>query len=115
ATGTNAGLYNTIIAVLTAITIVLGMRMMGTLLISSLIIFPPLISIRIFKTFKSVVICSAVVSVIGFLVGMLISFSFRTPAGASVVVFDIILLALSYFISIVKNRNKKGSVLTQES
>ncbi len=63
ATGVKTGLYNMMIAFLTAITIVLGMRMMGALLISSLIIFPALTSMRLCKKFKSVTICSAIVSV----------------------------------------------------
>ena len=64
ATGVKANLYNTMIAVLTAVTIVLGMRMMGALLISSLIIFPALTSMRLCKTFKSVIVNSAVISVV---------------------------------------------------
>lgn len=61
ATGTKAGLYNMLIALLTAITIVVGMRMMGSMLISSLIIFPALCSMRVFKSFKAVTVCSAVI------------------------------------------------------
>ena len=64
ATGVRANLYNTLIAVLTAVTIVLGMRMMGALLISSLIIFPALTSMRVFKTFKGVILNSAILSVV---------------------------------------------------
>ena len=69
ATGTKAGSYNMLLAVLTAITVVLGMRMMGALLISSLIIFPALSSMRLFSRFRAVTICSAVVSVACFAVG----------------------------------------------
>ena len=64
ATGVKADLYNTLIAVLTAVTIVLGMRMMGTLLISSLIIFPALTSMRVCKTFRGVIVNSAIISVV---------------------------------------------------
>ncbi|MDR1209971.1 MAG: metal ABC transporter permease [Clostridiales bacterium] len=89
ATGVRTGLYNMLIAFLTAITIVLGMRMMGALLISSLIIFPALTSMRLCKKFKSVTVCSAVVSVICFFVGVVISYVEATPTGASVVLVNI--------------------------
>ena len=90
ATGANAGLYNTLLACLTAVTIVLGMRMMGALLISSLIIFPPLTSMRLCKTFRSVVICSGLLSSFCFVAGMVISFALSTPTGPSVVAINII-------------------------
>ena len=90
ATGANAGLYNTLLACLTAVTIVLGMRMMGALLISSLIIFPPLTSMRLCKTFRSVVICSGLLSSFCFVAGMVISFALSTPTGPSVVAVNII-------------------------
>ena len=74
ATGVRANLYNTLIAVLTAVTIVLGMRMMGALLISSLIIFPALTSMRVFKTFKGVILNSAILSVVCLILGVTISY-----------------------------------------
>lgn len=89
ATGIRANVYNMLIAILTAITIVLGMRMMGALLISSLIIFPALTSMRVCKHFKTVVIVSAVISIICFLLGLIISYIFSTPTGATVVVINI--------------------------
>lgn len=89
ATGIRANVYNMLIAILTAITIVLGMRMMGALLISSLIIFPSLTSMRVCKHFKTVVIVSAVISIICFLLGLIISYFFSTPTGATVVVINI--------------------------
>ena len=94
ATGTNAGAYNLVLAVLTAVTIVIGMRMMGALLISSLIIFPPLTAMRICKKFKSVIIVSAVVSVVCFFIGMTFSYALQIPSGASVVAVNIIVLAV---------------------
>jgi zinc transport system permease protein len=90
ATGVRTGVYNMLIAFLTAITIVLGMRMMGAMLISSLIIFPALTSMRVFKKFKSVTVCSALVSVICFFIGVVVSYIYATPTGASVVVINII-------------------------
>ena len=89
ATGIRANVYNMLIAILTAITIVLGMRMMGALLISSLIIFPALTSMRVCKHFKTVVIVSAVISIICFLLVLIISYFFSTPTGATVVVINI--------------------------
>ena len=89
ATGIRANVYNMLIAILTAIPIVLGMRMMGALLISSLIIFPALTSMRVCKHFKTVVIVSAVISIICFLLGLIISYFFSTPTGATVVVINI--------------------------
>ena len=90
ATGTRAQLYNTLLAVLTAVTVVLGMRMMGALLISSLLIFPPLSAMRVFRTFRGVTVCSAVLSVACFLAGMAASYALETPSGASVVAADIL-------------------------
>ena len=93
ATGAGAGIYNTLLAVLTAVTVVLGMRMMGALLISSLIIFPPLAAMRVFRSFKSVTVCSAVLSVVCFIAGMTASYALETPSGASVVCADILAFA----------------------
>jgi zinc transport system permease protein len=93
ATGIRAGLYNMIIALLTAVTIVLGMRMMGALLISSLIIFPALSSMRVCKSFGAVTICSALVSVLCFFVGVVISYTYATPTGASVVLVNMAVFA----------------------
>lgn len=89
ATGVQVEFYNVMIAVLTAVTIVLGMRMMGAMLISSLIIFPALTSMRIFKSFRGVVVCSGVLSVVCFCIGMVLSYGLSTPAGASVVLVNL--------------------------
>ena len=94
ATGVNVGAYNMLISVLTAGTIVLGMRMMGAMLISSLVIFPCLTSMRVFKSFTSVVISSGILSLVCFLLGMMASYQFSTPAGASVVVVNLIAFGL---------------------
>ena len=88
ATGVKTNIYNTIVAILTAVTIVVGMRIMGTMLISSLIIFPALTSMKIVKTFKSVVISSGIISVICFLFGIILSYVFSIPTGASIVVVN---------------------------
>ena len=104
ATGTNSDFYNMIIAFLTAITIVLGMRMMGTLLISSLVIFPSVTSMRVCRNFKSVIICSAAVSVICFITGLAVSYAAETPTGATVVIINVIMFALFSFIEFFRNR-----------
>ncbi len=104
ATGTNTSLFNMIVASLTAVTVVLGMRMMGALLISSLIIFPSLTSMRLCKKFKSVVICSALVSVFCFILGMVISFKCETPTGASIVIVNIIAFVLFSIAGVFKRR-----------
>lgn len=89
AVGINVNGYNTLLAMLTAVTVVVGMRMMGALLISSLVIFPALSAMRVFTSFRSVIICSAVISVFSFCVGMTVSFWFNTPAGASIVLTNL--------------------------
>ena len=94
AAGVKVERYNVVIAVLTAVTIVLGMRMMGAMLISSLIIFPALTSMRVFKSFRSVTISSAALSLICFLIGMVASYQLSTPAGASVVVVNLLAFLL---------------------
>lgn len=106
ATGINVNLYNMLIAFLTAVTIVIGMRLMGSMLISSLIIFPALSSMRVFKSFKSVTICSAVVSVVTFIIGMIISYAADTPCGASIVCVNIAVFAGFSLVGAVAARSK---------
>lgn len=106
ATGTRAGLYNLLVAVLTAVTVVLGMRMMGALLISSLIIFPALSAMRVCRTFRSVILTATAVSVICFLCGVVISFAWETPTGATIVVVNVAAFALCSLIRMVKTRKK---------
>jgi len=89
ATGTRVERYNMLVALLTALTIVIGMRLMGALLISSLIIFPALTSMRIFGSFKGVIINSAVLSMVCFFIGIVLSFQYNIPAGASVVAVNL--------------------------
>lgn len=88
-TGVKIKWYNSINAVLTAITVVIGMRVMGALLISSIITFPALSSMRICKHYKCTVIAAAIISAISFLVGILLSFAFDLPAGAAVVLTNL--------------------------
>ena len=95
ATGVNVDLYQLVIALLTAVTVVLGMRMMGTMLISSLIIFPAMAARRLTRSFRGMVALSAVISVVCFLIGLALSFLWNLPTGASVVACDIIALLLA--------------------
>lgn len=111
ATGLRTGVYNTVIALLTALTIVIGMRIMGTLLISALIIFPALSSMRICKKFKSVIICSGVLSLCSFFVGMCTSYSLDTPTGASVVIVNAAVFVIFWIIDIVYSKVKKQNKL----
>ena len=90
ATGVRVDAYKTVLSVLTALTVVLGMRMMGAMLLSSLIIFPALAAMRVFKRFRSVVLFAAGLSVVCFCVGLTGSYLFSTPVGATVVVCDLI-------------------------
>jgi len=91
ATGTKVELFKSMLAILTAVTVVLGMRMMGALLIASLIILPPLTAMRLCKSFLSVVVTSAVVGVISFVVGIFVSFILDLPPGASVVAVNLVI------------------------
>lgn len=106
ATGTKAGAYNMLIALLTALTIVLGMRMMGSLLISSLIIFPALTAMRVFKRFKAVVIRAAMISLMCFFIGVTISFAFATPTGASIVLVNGVIFLIFSAVGLVARRAK---------
>ena len=94
AVGLKTGRYTNLIAILTAVVIVVGMRMMGTLLISSIIIFPALTSMKIFKSFKGVVISSGIISVICFLIGIYLSYLFNISTGAMIVIVNLILFIL---------------------
>jgi zinc transport system permease protein len=94
ATGTAANMYNMLIAILTAVTIVIGMRMMGTMLISSLIIFPALTSMRLTKRFGATLTLSAVISVVCFLAGFFAACVFSLQTGAAVVAAELVCFAV---------------------
>ena len=103
ASGIKVEAYNGLIAVLTALTIVIGMRLMGAMMISSLIVFPALSAMRVFKSFIKVVICSAIISVFCFFIGIVASFGLSTPAGASIVVANLIVFLICLVIEKIKN------------
>ena len=94
ASGLNVSRYTNIIAILTSVVIVVGMRMMGTMLISSIIILPALSSMRVFKTFKKVVISSGIVSVICFLLGIYFSYTLNVSTGAMIVLINLIVFVI---------------------
>lgn len=94
ATGTRAGAYNLLIAVIIAVIIVLAINLVGSLLISALVIFPALSAMRLFRSFKSVTVCAAVVSVICAALGILISILAGTPVGSTIVAVEILIFLL---------------------
>lgn len=104
ASGIKSQNYNTLLSILTALTIVVGMRLMGAMMISSLIIFPSLTSMRIFKSFKSVTISVMIISIFCFFIGILFSFVFSTPAGATIVIANLILFVIFSIIGKIIDR-----------
>lgn len=107
ATGIKVGLYNMMIALLTAVTIVVGMRIMGALLISSLIIFPALSSMRLFRSFRGVIISSALLSMVCFFLGITASYGLDTPAGASIVIANLIAFFICWLIGLIPRRERE--------
>lgn len=106
ATGIKSDTYNLIIAVITALIIVLAMNLVGSLLISALIIFPALSAMRLFKSFKSVIICSAVISVVCAASGILLSILCSTPVGSTIVTADIVVFLIFWITSAFTGRSK---------
>lgn len=106
ATGVKASLYNMLLALLTAVTVVVGMRLMGALLISSLVIFPALTSMRLMRSYRSVIVCAAITSVICFVIGMTLSYLAATPAGASVVAVNMLAFGIFSGIAYLRERRR---------
>lgn len=102
ASGIKASLYNLFIAVITAIIIVLAMNLVGSLLISALVIFPALSSMRIARTFKKVVVISAIISVLCAIIGIFVAIIFSTPVGPTIVVCNIVAFLLCFLIGKIK-------------
>lgn len=90
ASGVNAKFYNMLIAVITAIIIVLAMKLVGTLLISALIIFPALSAMRVFKSFRKVIVCAAIMSVVCSSAGIIASIVLSTPVGSTIVAANLV-------------------------
>lgn len=106
ATGVRANAYNLLIAVIIAVIIVLAMNLVGSLLISALVIFPALSAMRVFKSFKAVTICSAIFSVVCATLGILVSVLAGTPVGSTIVAVDIVGFVLFYIIGLVGGKRK---------
>lgn len=103
ATGTKADTYNLMIAVVIAVIIVLAMNLVGSLLISALVIFPALSAMRIFDNFKAVTVCSAILSVICAFLGIIISILAGTPVGSTIVAVDVAVFLICCFTGRVKS------------
>ena len=97
--GLDYSVYMTILALLTSVTIVLGMRMMGSLLISAVLVFPALTAIQVAKSFLRMTILSGVLSIVSFTSGLCLSFYFGTPVGATVVLFDLVLFIIFHLMA----------------
>ena len=106
ATGVRTGIYNLLIAVIIAVIIVLAMNLVGSLLISALVIFPAISAMRVFKSFRSVTICSAVLSVLCSALGILISVLAGTPVGSTIVAVDILVFFLFSVIGVIAGRTR---------
>ena len=104
ATGLNVPFYNLLIAVLTAVTVVLGMMMMGALLISSLMIFPAVTAMRLCRQFRHVVLTAVIISVSCFLLGLFLSLVVDTAIGASVIIMNLIVFAAASLIAFLRGR-----------
>ena len=108
ATGTPVGVYNLILAVVIALIIVLAMNLVGSLLISALVIFPALSAMRVFKSFRSVTICAAIVSVVCAAIGLVTAILAGTPVGSTIVVVDIAAFGLFWLVGLFGRRGAKA-------
>ena len=108
ASGVKVNIYNLIIAIIIAVIIVLAINLVGSLLISALIIFPALSAMRIFKTFKSVTICAVIVSLFCTSVGMLSSIAFSTPVGPSIVAADLAVFLIFLLVGFIISKVRKA-------
>lgn len=106
ATQARSGGIHILIALLTAVVIVLGMRLMGALLISALIIFPALTSMRVFKSYKKVTVSAAILSAVCFVLGIFCSYTISIPVGATVVVINIIAFLIFFLIGKIRTRRR---------
>ncbi|MBE6577274.1 MAG: metal ABC transporter permease [Ruminococcaceae bacterium] len=104
ASGTSAEFYNLAIAVIIAVVITLAMNLVGSLLISALVVFPALCAMRVFKSFRSVTVCAAVVSVSCTVVGLVISILASTPVGSTIVAVDIVVFAAFWLVGALTKR-----------
>jgi len=103
ATGVNTTLFNLLIAVIVAVIIVLAMNLVGALLVSALVVFPALSAMRVFKSFFSVTVAAATISVVCSLIGIVVAILAGTPVGSTIVAADIVAFGLFYLIGIARN------------
>jgi zinc transport system permease protein len=108
ATGSKTVLYNNILAVIVGIIIVLAMKLVGSLLISALIVFPALSAIRLFKSYKMVIIFASIISVVNSVIGILVSMLISTPVGATIVAIDIFVYGICWCIDVIMKEIKKA-------
>ena len=106
ATGTKAGAYNLLLAIIIAVIIVLAMNLVGSLLISALVIFPALSAMRLFRSFKGVTVCSAILSVVCALIGLLVSILEGTPVGSTIVAVDVAAFFLCWLLGLITRRRQ---------
>ena len=109
ATGVRANLYNVFVAIITAVIIVLAMNLVGSLLISALIIFPALSAMRVYKSFRSVTIASAIISVVCAAIGLIVSIVSGTPVGPTIVAADIVAFFIFWIIGIPVSRVRRSA------
>lgn len=102
ASGVNTSFYQALIAVITAMVIVLAMNLVGSLLITALLVFPVLSAMRVFQSFRGVIIYSAVLSICGAVTGIIVSILASTPVGSTIVIFDLLLFILHCFIGMFR-------------
>ncbi len=102
AIGIKTNLYNTILAILCSLVVVIGMRMLGALLISSLIIFPCLSALYLSKSFRANLIISSLISIIAFIIGFTLSYAFSTPTGATIVLVNLLILILCWIYNKIR-------------
>ncbi len=115
ATGLNVRFYNLLIAVLTAVTVVLGMMLMGALLISSLMIFPAVTAMRLCKSFRHVVVTAVIVSVSCFLLGLLLSLWLDAAVGASVIIVNLVVYLIATVVNLIQNRRLRRRETQEEA
>ena len=102
ASGTRADLINLILAVITAVVIVMAMNLVGSLLITALLVFPALSAMRLFKSFRKVMICAAVISVICAVIGLVIAILYGTPVGSTIVMADTVMFLICILVGRIK-------------
>lgn len=105
ATGVNVNLFNLLIAIIIAVIIVLAMNLVGALLVSALVVFPALSAMRVFKSFFSVTVAAAVISVVCSLAGILVAILAGTPVGSTIVGMDIVAFLICYITSFIRGRS----------